>query len=315
MLVPPGIDVKGGRVRLRVLACLPRVTVPPAGIDLGSVRLVQLPFAEWLALEGQSRSAVYNNLEGKYSKRPPSFAESWIEADPALLAARDRAHTAALTRQAAPGLDVLVAALHWYTGIAPIHPRRSVIYFDTERTDDGVPRAYGESEKEYATEHHEPLIVLRDRDAAPLDSMLAFAQRTMPAWTTDAYQHAMQSLALSSTPGLGWPARLLLLVGAFEALLVSDRKSGLQQAFSERFAALAAPGPGQLPEWTAWVGLAYRLRSDLVHGRPTAPTLAKLSAPPGEYVARLERAGVVALCRLLDDVPLVRQWQVEAAPC
>ena len=125
----------------------------------------------------------------------------------------------------------------------------------------------------------------------------------------------MQSLALSSTPGLGWPARLLLLVGAFEALLVSDRKSGLQQAFSERFAGLVAPDPAHLPEWTAWVGLAYRLRSDLVHGRPATGTLKRLSAPPEEYVARLERAGVVALCRLLGSSALVHQWQVEAAPC
>jgi hypothetical protein len=302
-------------MRLRVLACLPRVDVPPGGVDLGPVRLVQLPFAEWLALEGQGQSAVYNKLERKYSARPPSFAESWIDVDPALLATRDRAHTAALARQAAPGLDVLVAALHWYTGIAPIHPRRSAIYFDAERIEEGVPRVYGESEKEYATERGDPLIVLRGPDAAPLASMLAFAQGTMPAWTADAYQHAMQSLALSSTPGLGWPARLLLLVGAFEALLVSDRKTGLQQAFSGRFAALVAPGPGELPEWTAWIGLAYRLRSDLVHGRSTAATLAKLSAPPEEYVARLERAGAVALCRLLGSGQLVHQWHVEGAPC
>jgi hypothetical protein len=298
-----------------VLACVPRVDVPAGGIDLGPVRLIQLPFEEWLALEGQGRSAVYHKLERKYSARPPCFAESWLDVDPALLATRERAHTAALARQAAPGRETLVAALHWYTGIAPIDPRRSVTYFDAGRGEDGVARVYGESEKEYATENHDPIIALRDCDAGPLASMLAFAQSTMPAWTADAYQHAMQSLALSSTPGLGWPARLLLLVGAFEALLVSDRKSGLQQAFAERFAALVAQDPGQLPGWTAWIGHAYRLRSDLVHGRPAAATLAKLAAPPEEYVARLERAGVVALCRLLGSSQSVHQWQVVAAPC
>ncbi len=302
-------------MRLRVLACQPRVATPPDGLDADLARLVHLPFHDWLALEGERTSAAYDRLERRYTAHPPSFWEWWMDVDPALITGRSPEQTRALGRAASPDLETLVAALHWYTGIAPIDPRRSVTYFDAPPHGDGTPRVCGESEKEYATENREPHIVLTGRDARPLAEMAAFAQRTRAVWTSGPYRHALHSLALSSTPGLGWPARVLLLVGAFEALLLSDTKQGLQKAFAERFAALVARSDNSLPEWTTWMGLAYRLRSDLVHGRPTAATVARLPAAPDAFATQLERAGVVALCRLLGEDASVHQWDVEEASC
>lgn len=301
-------------MQLRVLACLPRVGAPPGGVDLAGSRVTHLTFEEWLELEGQRQSAVYDKLRSKYTANPPAFWEWSLEIDPAL-ASRDKANTAALARLAQHDLDVLVAAMHWYTGFAPIHPRRSVVYFDTDRAEEGVPRVYGESDKEYATENRQPAIVLRACDAGPLAAMLAFARETAARWRDGSYQHSVQSLALSSTPGLGWPTRLLLLVGAFEALLLSDLRKDLQQAFGERFAALVADDPVERQAWIAESRLGYKLRSDLVHARSLDATVAELRTPPEEFVARLERAGVVALCCLLGGSTVLHQWQVEPGAC
>jgi hypothetical protein len=145
--------------------------------------------------------------------------------------------------------------------------------------------------------------------------MLVFATETTAKWRDGSYEHPVQSLSLSSTPGLGWPTRLLLLVGAFEALFLADLKKGLQEAFAERFAALLTDEPAERKEWTWWGRLGYELRSDLVHARSIDATIRKLPAPPEEFVARLERLGVVALCRLLGGSGVLHQWQVEPAAC
>jgi hypothetical protein len=297
-------------MQLRTLACLPGVWAPPDAIDLGGSRVTRLTFEEWLALEGQSQSAVYNKLETNYTRNPPAFWEWSLEIDPQF-AIRDTANTSELSKLARRDLDLLVAAIHWYTGFAPIHPRHSVTYFDTARTEQGVPRVYGESDKEYATENSEPTIVLRACDAGPLAAMVSFARETAANWKDGAYQHAVQSMALTSTPGLGWPTRVLLLVGAFEALLLPDVRKGLQQAFGDRFAALVTDDPAERREWVSRSRLGYMLRSDLVHARSLDATVAQLQTPPAEFVARLERAGVVALCRLLGGSALLHQWQVE----
>jgi hypothetical protein len=301
-------------MQLRAVACLPRVDAPPEGIDLAGSRITRVTFEEWLTLEGQRRSAVYDKLQSKYTANPPAFWEWTLEID-SRLASRDPSNTAELAKLAHPDLDVLVAAIHWYTGVAPIHPRRSVIYFDTDRTEDGVPRVYGESEKEYATENRLPTIALRACDAGPLAAMLSFARQTIGTWSEGAYRHALESLSLSSTPGLDWSTRLLLLVGAFEGLLLSDLRKGLQEAFGTRFALLVTDNPAERQEWTSLSRLGYKLRSDLVHARSLDTTVAELGTPPQEFVARLERAGVVALCRLLGGAAVLHQWQIEPASC
>src|SRR5437899_11136102 len=106
-------------MQLRTLACLPRVWTPPDAIDLGGSRVTRVTFEEWLALEGQSQSAVYDKLETKYTRNPPAFWEWSLEID-AQLAIHDSANTSAFARLARHDLDVLVAATHWYTGFAPV---------------------------------------------------------------------------------------------------------------------------------------------------------------------------------------------------
>ncbi len=300
-------------MRVRVLACLPRIITEQDVVELGSSRIVHLPFQEWIALEGQSQSAAYNKLEWKYTKRPPAFWETSIEVESALVLNRKPENVQALRESVAPELEATVRAIHWYTGTAPVHPDRSVTYFDPRSeenlgaypdlgstiADAGVQRSYGESEKEYATENQNPNIGLMPSDEKPLAAMLAFARHTQSTWMDERYELASQSLGLCSSPGLGWDSQIVLLVGAYEALLLPDRPKQLQRGFERRFACMAADRLEDAVRYAGWIKPAYRLRSDLIHGRPLAETLKEVRAHPANYVGWLSLAGVMALCRLI----------------
>ena len=311
-------------MRLKALVCLPCVTTQFDATDLGDSRIVHLPFEEWLALEGQSRSAPYNKLDGRYSQNPPVFWEKAMDVDSSLVVNRDRESVSALLQILEQELESLVKAIHWYTGVAPIHPLRSVIYFDSRSDENfaavpdletfikenGVQRLYGESEKEYATQNENPIIYLRQADAAPLAAMLSFARQTQEVWMGEDYQLAAQSLSLCSAPGLDWKSQILLLVGAYESLLMPDRKTELQKSFTRRFSCVAADCFEEVELYESWVKSAYRLRSDLIHGRSLADFLRKMTLHPAEYVAQLNRVGVVVLCKLIhyrDAHPAVRE--------
>ena len=118
-------------MRLKAMTCLPCVAARPEVIDLTDSRIVHLPFAEWLALEGQSRSAQYDKLDRRYSQNPPVFWERTIDVDSNLVVDRKPENVSALSGLIERELEALVKALHWFTGTAPIHPLRSVIYFDS----------------------------------------------------------------------------------------------------------------------------------------------------------------------------------------
>ncbi|HNQ03555.1 MAG TPA: hypothetical protein PKH69_02980 [Thiobacillaceae bacterium] len=278
-------------------------------MDLGDSRITHLPFADWLALEGQGRSAPYDRLGRRYDRNPPLFWEKTIEVEPALVADRSPESVVRLSGLIEGDLEVLVKALHWYTGTAPVHPLRSAIYFDTRGAENfaavpglredvaqrGVPRRYGESEKEYATQNEDPTIRLCAGDTDALASMLDFCRRTRRIWARGQYEMASRSLELCATPGFGWQSRTLLLVGAYESLLLPDRLTGLQAAFQRRFSCMVASRYEDIGPYTAFFKTAYRLRSDLIHGR--AP--ARPPSDPERYVAVLARAGVLALNRLI----------------
>jgi hypothetical protein len=246
-----------------------------------------------------------------------------------LLIEPDGERIKALMQSIADDLFRQTLALHWFTGTAPISPSRSVTYFDPRSEEnlarfpelvdriehDGVPRRYGESEKEYATLNASPSIVLRAGDDAPLRTMLSFVERTESVWRREEYELALASLASGSAPGLGWPMRLVLLVGACESLMLPDRRSGLQRTFTNRLACMLAREHTDVEPWSRWFQLAYELRSDVVHGRPLE-SVESLSQPPDAYVAEMSRAVVVGLCRLISyrfsnpvkDVESDRLW-------
>lgn len=312
-------------MQIKVMACLPCVAVESDVVDLGGSRIVHLPFEDWLALEGQSRSAPYNKLDGRYSRNPPAFWKKTIEVETSLVADRGPASVRLLSGLVEDDIEILVKALHWYTGTAPIHPLRSVIYFDARSeenfaavpglkeviADGGVQRQYGESEKEYATQNESPTILLRPADTLPLASMVDFSRQTQPVWTDERYDMASQSLGLCSTPGLDWQSQILLLVGAYESLLLPDLTTGLQVAFQRRFAGMAALCWGDIERYVAWFKTAYQLRSDLIHGRSLTNPRGRLPLTPAQYVSALARAGVVALCRLIryrHAHPRVEEW-------
>jgi hypothetical protein len=298
---------------LKAITCLPCIAAQPDVMDLGDSRIMHLPFSEWLAIEGQCRSAVYDKLNRRYEQSPPVFWEKTIDVNPSLVVNRKPENVKALSDLIEQELEMLVRALHWYTGTAPIPPMRSVTYFDPRSgenfaafpdlegviSEHGVQRRYGESEKEYATQNEDPTISLRQTDAAPLAGMVAFTRRTQDVWIGEQYELASQSLGLCSAPGLDWPSRLLLVVGACESLLLPDRTTDLQKGFVTRFSAMVAQNFGNVGEYTAWFKLAYQLRSDLIHGRPLKGFLEKMPAPAGEFVQVLSRCGVLALCKLI----------------
>jgi hypothetical protein len=300
-------------MRLKAITCLPCVAAQPDVMDLGDSRIAHLPFAEWLTLEGQSRSAPYDRLSRRYGQNPPVFWEMMIDVNPHLVVNRKPENTIALSGLIERELEALIKALHWYTGTAPIHPMRSVTYFDPRSNENfaafpelgpvisehGVQRRYGESEKEYATQNENPTISLRRIDAAPFAGMVAFTRQTQDVWTGEQYELASQSLSLCSAPGLDWPSGILLLVGAYESVLLPDRTTDLQKSFERRFSAMVAQNFEDLAEYAAWFKLAYQLRSDLIHGRPLKGFLDKMPAPPREYARLLSRGGVLALCKLI----------------
>jgi hypothetical protein len=300
-------------MRLKAMTCLPRVAAHPEVIDLGDSRIVRLPFAEWLALEGQSRSAPYDKLDRRYSQNPPAFWEKAIDVDSNLVVDRKPENVRALLRLIERELEALVKSLHWYTGTAPIHPLRSVIYFDSRSDENfaafpgleaviaegGVQRGYGESEKEYATQNESPIIVVGHADAAPLAAVVAFARQTQDVWMGEQYELASQSLNLCSAPGLDWHSQILLLVGAYESLFLPDRTTGLQRGFAQRVSCMVANRFEEVSRYATWLKSAYQLRSDLIHGRPLTGFGRKMPLPFAEYVAQLSRVGVVALCRLV----------------
>src|SRR5262249_27742446 len=247
-------------------------------------------------------------------QNPPVFWEKTIDVDSNLVVDRRPENIRALTGLIEREIEVLVKALHWYTGTAPIHPLRSVIYFDSRSDENftafpgleaaivegGVERRYGESEKEYATQNEDPTIVLRQVDALPLVSMAAFARQTQDVWMSGRYDLAAQSLSLCSAPGLDWHSQILLLVGAYESLILPDCTTGLRRGFERRFSCISANRFEEVNRYASWVTFAYRLRSDLIHGRPLVDLLKKMPSDPAQYVAGFSRIGVVALCKLIN---------------
>ncbi|MEO6528995.1 MAG: hypothetical protein ABIP93_20420 [Gemmatimonadaceae bacterium] len=161
-----------------------------------------------------------------------------------------------------------------------------------------MPRRYGESEKEYATQNEAPSIVLRAGEGGVLRAMLAFVERTKAVWQGEGFALALESLSASGAIGVGWPMRLVLLVGACEALLLPDRRSGLQHAFVNRLACMIARDHAQVEEWAAWLRPAYDLRSDVVHGRPL-DSIDDLTVLPEQYARDVGRVVIHALCRLV----------------
>ncbi|MGH8490983.1 MAG: hypothetical protein ACREXS_19485 [Gammaproteobacteria bacterium] len=274
---------------------------------------MHLPFAEWLALERRSHSALYDKLYSRYSKSPPLFWEKTFTADSGLVLNRTPENARLLMGLVERELETLVKALHWYTGTAPIHPMRSVTYFDPRSEENfglyshldsviselGVQRGYGESEKEYATQNENPTIFLRQIDAVPLAGMVAFARQTQDVWMGEQYELASQSLSLCSAPGLDWPSRILLLVGAYESLILPDRTTDLQKGFERRFSCMVAEKFEDVSEYVRWLRSAYQFRSDMIHGRPLSRTLKKIQISPQAYVAIVSQMGVLALCKLI----------------
>ena len=294
-------------VRIQAITCLPSLAIAEGEIACAGIRIAPIDFDDWLAFEGQSESGAYDKVRGKYSRNPPFFLHQTIDVDPALVEERGPEQTRALFDAASPEIEAFAKALHFYLGVAPIDPLRSVTYFDVIGAaganangvaQNGVPRTYGESDKEYVVHNENPKIRLEVSETPALDQVLAFARRSKPIWSTPQHDLAWRSLSLSSVPGLHWPTRVLMIVGALEALILSELREGLKAAFERRVSVLAADDAGST-EVRKWLGPAYRLRSDVVHGRSLRSTLAQLPEEPESYLKTLGQIAVTAICRLV----------------
>jgi hypothetical protein len=308
-------------MRLKSLTCLPRIGAESAQIDVGDSHIVRLPFSQWLALEG-GRGAAYDKLDSRFSSNPPLFWETTIAVDSTLVLDRKPEHIKVFGKLIEHDLEALVTAFHWYTGQAPIHPNNSVTYFDPLNEENlqahpdlaavvneyGVQRRYGESGKEYATENRNPGIFIRQVDEAPFAAMFEVARQTQNVWTAELYARAAQALRLCSVPGLDWHTQIVMLVGAYESVLLADVTTNLAKTFTTRLSRLAADTLEEAAIYAAWIHPAYRLRSTLIHGRPAGELLQKLPSHPRDYVATLSRIGVIALCKVVNYL----HWHADA---
>ena len=293
-------------MHLVAITCLPSLSVDEGEMVCGAMRIAPLHFDHWLALEGQGNSAAYNKLEGKYRRNPPFFLYQPLAVDHTELPPVGPSQTQALLAAARPAIEVVAKALHLYLGTPPIHPLRSVTYFDMPASTDkatkaefGVPRAYGESDKEYVILNRNPEIVLNVTEAPALIQMIDFVRRAQPIWEHPGSALAWSSLSRSSAPGLRWTSRVLMTVGAIEALVMPELKEGLTAAFERRVAVLAAADADEAERLRLWLRPAYRIRSDIVHGRPLARTLERLPIPPHAYLEWLGKVGITAISRLI----------------
>ena len=301
-------------MKLRSLCCLPRVELNIDNAELLGSSILHIPFSEWLILEGQSRSAPYHKLRLKYERNPPLFWEKEIQVDDRLILEPLANNTLEINQLIQPAIESFINSLHWYCGTAPILPSTSVTYFDPRHDpafannsdlqsrikEVGVRRLYGESEKEYATQNINPIIILESSDIEPLKKMQSFVEATSQTWSQEQFQSASQTLRLMSLPGLDWQSRIVLWVGSYEVLIIPDIRQQLQATFSKRLACIASNRFEDIPQLTASFKFFYQVRSNLVHGRPAYYKIKKTPQIPERYVHSLSQLGIVVLYRLID---------------
>lgn len=311
---------------VRVLACLPMLQMEGQELTLPSARMVQLPFEEWLLLEGKSRSDVYDRLARRYRNHPPLFLEHWLAVDTDWLQEHSPLLPLQLKELFEPILEITVMALHWYSEHPVIHPLRSVIYFDSRSAlmqlgcseqqalirSVGVPRTYGESGKFYAVSNETPQVLLTSADQAGLAEMLEFVRASKTIWSQECWMPSLESIALCGTPGLAVESKVLLLVGALEALIIPDVHHNMRQSFRSRMTDLLADHAEDREAIDHCMAMAYQLRSDLVHGnQPKA--WRKLTESKSVFLDRLHRLAIQAVLRLLQQ-QLQQQQQQASRP-
>lgn len=301
-------------MEIKVLTCLPRVTIESNCINLGDSKIRFLPFNEWLELEGQSKSAPYDKLRRRYKNNPPVFWEKHIEIDDQLVLVQAPENTQILHNLIQPEIKELTLALHFFSGIPPTSPLLSVTYFDPRSEANylsypelenlisvgGVQRTYGESGKEFATENIDHLIYINDSDAPTLQSIVTFIHDTQSVWSQPHIEAAIESLRLMNLPGIIPFSQVLLWVNANEALFIPDCKTKLQSKFSHRLAIMASNDKEEVNELIGLFKLAYQIRSDLVHGRPVTNKNKKKISSLEEFIDTLSRRGVIALARMIN---------------
>src|SRR5687767_10876376 len=102
-------------ILIRTFTCLPAVAVEDT-CELGSSAIQRLDFVEWLRLEGQEHSGVYDKLQRRYSRNPPAFWRKDIRQPAHLIVETDPESVRALATSIAGALRLQMLALHWFAG-------------------------------------------------------------------------------------------------------------------------------------------------------------------------------------------------------
>ncbi|MGN6275206.1 MAG: hypothetical protein ACTHNP_04645 [Solirubrobacterales bacterium] len=174
-------------------------------------------------------------------------------------------------------------------------PEMSIAYI---RREDGVQRRMGPMEREGII--HGQVILQADEDLLTLGQpMLELAARNREARRAGFLRRVMDSLAASALPDFAPADGTVQCAVALEALLLSDVTTSLTSTFAERGAALLADEDGEAPDLREQLRIAYGLRSDLLHGRDSAATLAATERSEAEWWDWLRHALTRAVARVL----------------
>jgi hypothetical protein len=250
----------------RFLGHLPLVQLAPGitrlAIHCGHIRA--LPYQEWYGYDGH-----FPYSERHYEQTAPCFLEVAVPGGDAL---ESEVEAFQASEDAATScLETYHRALLLVTGERLPMPALSLAYFvmegdDLSEEERGVVissqlRRVGPAQRELIVHgDQEHPVVVDEETVAEADRLC----RTLELRAKHA-EPALAALIRTTRPGYGWMNETLHLVAGLEALLVA-RGEPLTSNFARRYHVLATAGGIQTTLEHA--EHLFRLRSDLVHGRP-----------------------------------------------
>lgn len=248
----------------RYVGHLPGVRLADASseVELAQGRLRQIAFDEWHQLD-----SWFPFRARDYGRTAPVFLEIPLTNDPDDLASGETAAAFQNGTDAASATRAIIyRCLLLMSGEAIPNPDLSMSYFSWG-TADGSPvfRRVGAANRELIVFGSEMgAISVKPSAASAIDEL-----EPLMRVADGPVDGVVQAIVRTARPEFGVLNQVLHLVAALEHLLVR-RGEPLTETFARRFSVLASVQSAR--DWYDEARAAYDLRSDLIHGRPSAPT-------------------------------------------
>jgi hypothetical protein len=243
----------------------------------------ELPYERWQELD----SFLAPKRRRDYEGTKPVFLVGSAEVDV------DGAGT--LCRRAAFEVH---AALTLTTAAALLSPKSSIAY--VKRDGGGIRRFMGPMEREAVV--RDPVVTIDTSVLKAVLPTLKLVAANRAALAEGPLRQAVDTLAATSLPDFEAIDGIVHCAIGLEALLLADVTAGLAASFSERGAALLATVEDEIPRLREELDAAYRLRSDVLHGRSlTAGALAGRTLPEWYAWLRVALARAAARARSAID--------------